>query len=179
MPLSIVSSDQSDGCDPTQDAARAALLVVLAGSDAELARYAQAWHDAGRERADLHLANLTRLTPSQKHQVRAALTGARGVLIHLPENQDNLEDVEAIAAAVRAQNIALAIVGSADEPATTFEELSNLPRTTLRRLASLCRRHDARSARGVLTQLSLSAGVALGLDAPACAAPEPIRGEAR
>ncbi len=182
MPLSIVSSDEHGGCDPASATARPADLVVIAGSDAELARYAQAWHGAGRNLPGLYMANAHRLTPHQDNQLRAALAAARGVLIHLPpslaEQQDNLG---AIVASARAQNIALAVITGADDAPSALEAFSNLPRTTLRRLATLCRRPDARSARAVLTQLSLSAGLSIEpwLDDPAAAAPEPIRGEAR
>ncbi|MCG6203360.1 hypothetical protein LPW26_01805 [Rhodopseudomonas sp. HC1] len=182
MPLSIVSPNGRDGCDPAPADARPADLVVIAGSDAELARYAHAWHGAGRELPALYLANALRLTPRQDDQLRAAVAAARGVLIHLPpglaERQRNLD---AIAASARAQNIALAVVTGTDDAPTELDALSNMPRTTLRRLAALCRRPDARSARAVLTQLSLSAGLSIEpwLDEPAVAVPEQIRGEAR
>ncbi|KPF96990.1 hypothetical protein IP86_14745 [Rhodopseudomonas sp. AAP120] len=182
MPLSIVSSDGRDGCDPSRATARPADLVVIAGSDSELARYAQAWHGAGRDLPALHMANLRRLTPNQIEQLNTAIAGARGLLIHLPPDiDDRRSDITAMAELARSRNIALAVVGIADQADPALAALSNMPRTTLRRLAALCRRPDARSARAVLTQLSLSAGLSIEpwLDEPAAAVPEPIRGEAR
>ncbi|RJF68321.1 hypothetical protein [Rhodopseudomonas palustris] len=181
MPLSIVSSDEHGGCDPASATARPADLVVIAGSDAELARYAQAWHGAGRNLPGLYMANLRRLSPYQIGQLSAAIGIARGVLIHLPPDiSDGQSDIAPLAELARARNVALAIVGSADQTDPALEGLSNMPRTTLRRLGALCRRPDARSARAVLTQLSLSAGLSIEpwLDGPA-AVLEPIRGEAR
>lgn len=188
MALTIVTSDDRDGSDPAHAVARPADLVVISCSDAELARYALAWHGGGRDLPTLYLAKVQRLVPHPEEPLRAAIATARGVLIHLPEGLDDWRrGVEAVAASAHDRRIALAVVAATEQTDPSLDALSNLPRTTLRRLAALCRRADARSARAVLTQLSLAAGLSIGpwLAGPAsdaqidCDPHEPIRGEAR
>lgn len=182
MALSIVSSDERGGSDPAPALARPADLVVISCSDAELARYAIAWHGAGCDLPALYLAKVQRLLQHPEHDLAAAIATARGVLIHLPDGvNDWRRGIEAVAASARDRRIALAVVAAADQADPALDALSNLPPTTLRRLAALCRRPDARSARAVLTQLSLAAGLPIApwLDAPAGAIPELVRGEAR
>ncbi|MFC0242507.1 hypothetical protein [Rhodopseudomonas telluris] len=182
MPLSIVSSDERAGSDPASALARPADLVMISCSDAELARYALAWHGAGCDLPALYLAKVQRLLPHPEADLRAAIATARAVLIHLPHGLDDWRrGIEGVAASARDRRIALAVVAAADPADPALDALSNLPRTTLRRLAALCHRSDARSARAVLTQLSLAAGLPIApwLDAPTDAVPELVRGEAR
>lgn len=158
MPLSIVRSDGPDAADASDILPPSADLVVLSFSDPALARYARVWHGTGQQLPALYLANITRPLPAQN--LRATVTAARGVLVHLPNGLDDWRDgVETLVALARDQRIALAVI--ADQPDPRLDALSNLPRTTLRRLASLCRGCDDRAARAVLTQLSLAAGLTI------------------
>jgi cobaltochelatase CobN len=190
MPLSIVRSSERDGCDPAGSPPRQADLVMLSYADAELARYARAWHSVGNNLPGLSLINLGGLSQHSTldPQLSLVIAGARGVLIHL---QNGLADwrvgVEAIAALARDSRIALAVVAETDHADPDLDTLSNLPRSTLRRLSKLCRGRDDKAARAVLTQLSLAAGLTIEpwLDEPAAASPEsaaepgPIRGTMR
>ncbi|ABD07873.1 hypothetical protein RPB_3177 [Rhodopseudomonas palustris HaA2] len=176
MPLSIVRSDGPDALDASEAPPLPAELIVLSFSDAALARYARVWHHAGCKLPQLHLANAARLSLDQS--LRTAVASARGVMIQLPHGLDDWRDgVETLAALAREQRIALAIVAETDDVDPRLAGLSNLPRSTLRRLATLCRGRDDAAARAVLTQLSLAAGLTIApwLDQPAQPTAEPIR----
>ncbi|MBI5131309.1 MAG: hypothetical protein HZA66_17880 [Rhodopseudomonas palustris] len=190
MTLSIVRCDGPDADGPPDAPPLSADLVVLSFSDAALARYARVWHGTGQQLPALYLANISRPLPPQA--LRDTAAAARGVLVHLPEGLDDWRDgIETLVALARDQRIALAVI--ADQPDPRLDALSNLPRTTLRRLASLCRGSDDQAARAVLTQLSLAAGLTIEpwLDQAASpidcaaqgdghpAAAEPIRGMLR
>jgi cobaltochelatase CobN len=166
---------------------------MLSYSDAELARYARAWHNVGNNLPGLSLINLGSLTQQPvRGELAAIVADARGVLIHL---QNGLADwrhgVETLSALARAHRIALAVVAEADHADPDLDALSNLPRSTLRRLSKLCQGRDDKAARAVLTQLSLAAGLTIEpwLDEPAgsngdaspdtTAEPGPIRGTMR
>ncbi|MGP9812201.1 hypothetical protein ACTZWT_11875 [Rhodopseudomonas sp. NSM] len=174
MPLSIVRSDGPDALDASDCSPLSADLVVVSLSDAELARYARAWSNAGQTLPKLYLANLARLSIDQ-HFLSAAVA-ARGMLIHLAHSAEEWRDgIDTLTAVARDRRIALAVI--ADQPDPRLDAMSNLPRSTLRRLASLCKGSDEAAARAVLTQLSLAAGLTIApwLDQPAQPTAEPIR----
>lgn len=137
-------------------------LVVLSFSDSDLGGFAAAWRGAQSTLPSLRLANLRRLIHplSVDLYIEKTLSGARGILVRLLGGIDywryGIEQVSALAAA---KGIALAIIPGDGRPDPRLDAASNLPPSTLRRLATLCDKGGPDAARSALAQLALASGL--------------------
>ena len=137
-------------------------LVVLSFSDSDLGAFAEGWHHGKEGLPTLRLANLTALRHplSVDTYVEQTLTGAKGILIRLiggvPYWEYGLQQVKALA---DSKGIALAVLPADGRKDKRLDEYSNLPASTLRRLAHLCEAGGAVAAQAALAQLALAAGL--------------------
>lgn len=163
-------------------------LVVLSFSDSDLGAFAAGWHrgnqgggnegggnqGGGNQGASksggnqagkmpsLRLANLAALQHplSVDTYLDQTLTGAKGILIRLiggvPYWSYGLQQVTALA---RDKGIALAVLAADGRPDPRLDAASNLPISTLRRLAQLCDAGGAVAAQAALAQMALAAGL--------------------
>ncbi len=151
--------------DLGQDAAD---LVVLSLSDSDLGAFAEGWHRGGGPEGrlpTLRLANIVALKHplSVDTYVEQTLSGAKGILIRLiggvPYWPYGLQQIRALA---QEKGIALAVLPADGRPDARLDELSTVPKSTLRRLAQLCDTGGAIGAQAALAQLALAAGLYAG-----------------
>ncbi len=140
-------------------------LVVLSFSDSDLGAFAAGWHRATGGLPTLRLANLVALRHplSVDTYVERTLAQAKGILIRLiggesywPYGLAQLQDL------CRRRGIALAILPADGREDARLDELSTLPKSTLRRLQALCDAGGAVAAQAALQQLALAAGLYAG-----------------
>ncbi|MCT8330182.1 cobaltochelatase subunit CobN [Albidovulum sediminis] len=140
-------------------------LVVLSFSDSDLGAFAAGWHRAAGGLPTLRLANLVALRHplSVDTYVERTLAQAKGILIRLiggesywPYGLAQLQDL------CRQRGIALAILPADGREDARLDELSTLPKSTLRRLQALCDAGGAVAAQAALQQLALAAGLYAG-----------------
>ncbi|SEL37999.1 cobaltochelatase CobN subunit [Roseovarius nanhaiticus] len=151
--------------DLVQDAAD---LVVLSLSDSDLGAFAEGWHQGGGPEGrlpTLRLANIVALKHplSVDTYVEQTLSGAKGILIRLiggvPYWPYGLQSIRALA---QEKGIALAVLPADGRPDARLDDMSTLPKSTLRRLAHLCDTGGAVAAQAALAQLALAAGLYAG-----------------
>lgn len=163
---------ESHGLDetevPTDLGQDAADLVVLSLSDSDLGAFAEAWHRGGGPQGrlpTLRLANIAALKHpiSVDTYVENTLSGAKGILIRLiggvPYWPYGLQHIQSLA---RMRGIALAVLPADGRPDRRLDDMSTLPRSTLRRLAELCDTGGAVAAQAALAQMALAAGLYAG-----------------
>lgn len=140
-------------------------LVVLSFSDSDLGAFAAGWHRAKGSLPTLRLANLVALRHplSIDTYVEATLAGAKGILIRLIGGESywsyGLVQVEAMA---RRRGIALAVLPADGRQDPRLDAVSNLPISTLRRLATYCDAGGTLASQAALAQLALAAGLYAG-----------------
>ncbi|MCB2135267.1 MAG: cobaltochelatase subunit CobN [Rhodobacteraceae bacterium] len=140
-------------------------LVVLSFSDSDLGAFAAGWHRAAGGLPTVRLANLVALRHplSVDTYVEQTLSGAKGILIRLIGGESywpyGLAQVQDLA---RRRAIALAILPADGREDARLGELSTLPKSTLRRLQSLCDAGGAVAAQAALQQMALAAGLYAG-----------------
>ncbi len=150
---------------PTDLGQDPAELVVLSFSDSDLGAFAAGWHRAAGGLPPLRLANLVALRHplSVDTYAERTLSGARGILIRLIGGESywpyGLAQVQDLA---RRQGIALAVLPADGREDARLDELSTLPKSTLRRLQALCDAGGAVAAQAALQQLALAAGLYAG-----------------
>ncbi|MCA0994989.1 cobaltochelatase subunit CobN [Alloyangia pacifica] len=154
-----------ESATPTDLGQSPAELVVLSFSDSDLGAFAEAWHRAEGGLPSLRLANLSALQHplSVDTYVDRTLEGATGILIRLiggrPYWSYGLAQVQALA---QRRGIALAVLPADGREDAQLDAISNLPISTLRRLAQLCDMGGTAAAHGALAQLALAAGLSAG-----------------
>jgi cobaltochelatase CobN len=140
-------------------------LVVLSFSDSDLGAFAAGFARANGKLPTTRLANLTALKHplSVDTYVEQTLEGAKGILIRLIGGYAywsyGLQQVEALC---RAKGIALAVLPADGRIDTRLDDVSTLPKSTLRRLSHLCDQGGAVAAQAALAQLALAAGLYAG-----------------
>ncbi|MDW4549295.1 cobaltochelatase subunit CobN [Defluviimonas sp. D31] len=140
-------------------------LVVLSFSDSDLGAFAAGWHRAAGGLPTLRLANLVALRHplSVDTYAEQTLGEAKGILIRLIGGESywpyGLAQVQDLA---RRHGIALAILPADGREDARLDELSTLPKSTLRRLQSLCDAGGAVAAQAALQQMALAAGLYAG-----------------
>lgn len=135
----------------------AAEIVVLSPCAETLADFAQSWPGGPHRLRTSDLASFA--AQASERSLDSSLL--RAILVVLPDQpHPNREAAEAITAFASSQRIAFAVL--ATEPREVPSELiTNLPRTTLRRLDRLYAQHAGRAARAILMQLALAAGLSI------------------
>ncbi|WP_221794015.1 cobaltochelatase subunit CobN [Aquisediminimonas sediminicola] len=147
---------------PTDLGQSPAELVALSFSDSDLGAFAAAWHVKKEGLPSLRLANLAALRHplSVDTYIDATLCHAKGILIRLIGGvsywQYGLMQVQMMA---RERGIALAILPADGREDPRLDELSTVPISTLRRLATLCDTGGAVAAQAALAQLAIAAGL--------------------
>ncbi|MEZ5776862.1 MAG: cobaltochelatase subunit CobN [Paracoccaceae bacterium] len=150
---------------PTDLGQDPAELVVLSFSDSDLGAFAAGWHRARGGLPTLRLANLVALRHplSVDTYAERTLAGAKGILIRLIGGESywsyGLAQAQDLA---RRQGIALAVLPADGREDARLDALSTLPKSTLRRLQSLCDAGGAVAAQAALQQLALAAGLYAG-----------------
>lgn len=150
---------------PTDLGQDPAELVALSFSDSDLGAFAAGWHRAGGKLPTLRLANLVALRHplSVDTYAERTLSGAKGILIRLIGGESywpyGLAQVQDLA---RRNGIALAVLPADGREDARLDELSTLPKSTLRRLQTLCDAGGAVAAQAALQQLALAAGLYAG-----------------
>ncbi|WP_347311935.1 cobaltochelatase subunit CobN [Defluviimonas sp. SAOS-178_SWC] len=150
---------------PTDLGQDPAELVVLSFSDSDLGAFAAGWHRAAGGLPTLRLANLVALRHplSVDTYAEQTLTGAKGILIRLIGGESywpyGLAQVQDLA---RRHGIALAVLPADGREDDRLDALSTLPKSTLRRLQTLCDAGGAVAAQAALQQLALAAGLYAG-----------------
>ena len=140
-------------------------LVVLSFSDSDLGAFAAGYARANGKLPTTRLANLTALKHplSVDTYVEQTLDGAKGILIRLIGGYAywsyGLQQVEALC---RTKGVALAVLPADGREDTRLDEVSTLPKSTLRRLSHLCDLGGAVAAQAALAQLALAAGLYAG-----------------
>jgi len=140
-------------------------LVVLSFSDSDLGAFAAGWYRGGGAEGrmpSLRLVNLAALRHplSVDTYAERTLAGAKGILIRLIGGRAywdyGLAQIEALAAQ---KGIALAVLPADGRPDPRLDAASNLPVSTLRRLAQLCDAGGAVAAQAALAQMALASGL--------------------
>ena len=150
---------------PTDLGQSPAELVVLSFSDSDLGAFAAGWHRGKASLPTLRLANLVALRHplSVDTYVERTLSGAKGILIRLIGGESywgyGLAQVQDLC---RRRGIALAVLPADGQEDGRLDALSTLPKSTLRRLQSLCDAGGAVAAQAALQQLALAAGLYAG-----------------
>ena len=140
-------------------------LVVLSFSDSDLGAFAAGWHRAAGGLPTLRLANLVALRHplSVDTYAEQTLGEAKGILIRLIGGESywpyGLAQVQDLA---RRNGIALAVLPADGREDARLDALSTLPKSTLRRLQSLCDAGGAVAAQAALQQMALAAGLYAG-----------------
>ncbi|MEP3055738.1 cobaltochelatase subunit CobN [Ascidiaceihabitans sp.] len=140
-------------------------LVVLSFSDSDLGAFAAGFARAKGKLPTTRLANLTALKHplSVDTYVEQTLEGAKGILIRLIGGYAywsyGLQQVETLC---RAKGIALAVLPADGREDTRLDDVSTLPKSTLRRLSHLCDQGGEVAAQAALAQLALAAGLYAG-----------------
>ncbi|MDI3337507.1 cobaltochelatase subunit CobN [Defluviimonas aestuarii] len=140
-------------------------LVVLSFSDSDLGAFAAGWHRAAGGLPTVRMANLVALRHplSVDTYAEQTLSGAKGILIRLIGGESywpyGLAQVQDLA---RRNGIALAVLPADGREDARLDELSTLPKSTLRRLQALCDAGGAVAAQAALQQMALAAGLYAG-----------------
>jgi cobaltochelatase CobN len=140
-------------------------LVVLSFSDSDLGAFAAGYKRIVGNTPTLRLANLTALKHplSVDTYIEQTLEGAKGILIRLIGGYAywsyGLQQVETLC---RAKGIALAVLPADGRIDSRLDDVSTLPKSTLRRLSHLCDQGGEIAAQAALAQLSLAAGLYAG-----------------
>ena len=136
-------------------------LVVLSFSDSDLGAFAAGWHRGKADLPSLRLANLTALKHplSVDTYVENTLEGAKAILVRLiggiPYWSYGIQQLEDLA---RRKGIALAVLPADGRPDSRLDDVSTLPKSTLKQLTHLCDTGGAVAAQAALAQLALAAG---------------------
>jgi cobaltochelatase CobN len=145
--------------DLAQDAAD---LVMLSFSDSDLAAFAAGWRRGRSSLPSLRLANLASLKHplSVDTYIERTLARARGVLVRLIGGESywayGLGTLRELA---KRRGIALAVLPADGRDDSRLDELSTLPRSTLRQLRALCDTGGAVAAQAAIAQLALASGL--------------------
>jgi cobaltochelatase CobN len=137
-------------------------LVVLSFSDSDLGAFAAGWHRGKADLPSLRLANLTALKHplSVDTYVGNTLEGAKAILVRLiggiPYWSYGIQQLEDLA---RRKGIALAVLPADGRPDSRLDDVSTLPKSTLKQLTHLCDTGGAVAAQAALAQLALAAGI--------------------
>ncbi len=136
-------------------------LVVLSFSDSDLGAFKAGWKRAD-DLPSLRLANLVALKHplSVDTYVENTLSSAKAILIRLIGGAQywayGIAQVQDLA---RRKGIALAILPADGREDPRLDDLSTLPKSTLRQLTKLCDQGGAVAAHAALAQLSIAAGL--------------------
>ena len=137
-------------------------LILLSADAAARARFAAA----------AALRRSPRLQPCDLQQLHdpdallSAISAARGVLIHLPAGYDDRDLLLRFATGLVDRGVALAVLREDDESDPALDAVSNLPRSTLRRLRQLLGDQRSNAASALITQFALACGLSLLPEAP-------------
>jgi cobaltochelatase CobN len=140
-------------------------LVILSFSDSDLAAFAAGWRRGCATLPSLRLANLIALRHplSVDTYVEKTLSRARGILIRLIGGESYWPyGIAAVHQLARERNIALAVLPADGRDDPRLDELSSLPRSTLKRLRVLCDAGGAVAAQAAIAQLALASGLYAG-----------------
>ncbi|WEF24769.1 cobaltochelatase subunit CobN [Paracoccus sp. S3-43] len=154
-----------EGAAPRDLGQTPADLVVLSFSDSDLGAFAAGWHRGRASLPSLRLANLAGLTHplSVDTYVDRTLSRARGILVRLIGGASWWSyGVEQLSRLARRNGIALAFLPADGRPDQALDQASNLPPSTLRRLAALCDAGGEVAAQAALAQLALASGLYAG-----------------
>ncbi|MDX2289135.1 MAG: cobaltochelatase subunit CobN [Hyphomicrobiaceae bacterium] len=149
-------------------------MIVLSYSDSDLGAFAAGWRRAAGGLPSLRLANLVALRHpvSVDTYVERTLAHAKAILVRLIGGEAYWPyGLETVAGLARERGIALAVLPGDGRPDARLDQLSTVPRPTLRRLAALCDAGGAVAAEAALGVLAEAAGlpaaaVALPIDTP-------------
>jgi cobaltochelatase CobN len=148
--------------DLAQDPAE---LVMLSFSDSDLAAFAAGWRRGRISLPSLRLANLASLKHplSVDTYVERTLRAARGVLVRLIGGESYWAyGLAALHELAKQRGIALAVLPADGRDDPRLDELSTLPRSTLRQLKALCDTGGAVAAQAAIAQLALASGLYAG-----------------
>ena len=140
-------------------------IVVLSFSDSDLGAFAAGWHRAAGGLPTLRLANLVALRHplSVDTYVERTLSGTKGILVRLIGGESYWSyGLAQLQDHARRHGIALAVLPADGREDLRLDELSTLPKSTLRRLQTLCDAGGAVAAQAALQQLALAAGLYAG-----------------
>ncbi|WP_024513661.1 cobaltochelatase subunit CobN [Bradyrhizobium sp. Tv2a-2] len=140
-------------------------LVMLSFSDSDLAAFAAGWRRGRNSLPTLRLANLASLKHplSVDTYVERTLARARGVLLRLIGGESYWAyGLAALHALAKQRGIALAVLPADGREDRRLDELSTLPRSTLRQLKALCDAGGAVAAQAAIAQLALASGLYAG-----------------
>jgi cobaltochelatase CobN len=153
--LAEAGSPQDLGQEPAD-------LVVLSFSDSDLGAFARGWREGREGLPSLRLANIAALAHplSVDTYCEKTLVGAKAILVRLLGGLDYWPyGIEQLRALAQREKIALAVIPADGRPDTRLDAASNLPVSTLRRLAHLCDHGGETAARAALAQLALAGGL--------------------
>jgi cobaltochelatase CobN len=140
-------------------------LVALSFSDSDLAAFAAGWRRGRASLPLLRLANLSALRHplSVDTYIERTLSQARGILVRLIGGESYwLYGITALHQLAKQRGIALAVLPADGRDDARLDELSTLPRSTLRRLKALCDTGGATAAQAAIAQLALASGLYAG-----------------
>ncbi len=140
-------------------------LVALSFSDSDLAAFAAGWRRGRASLPSLRLANLVALRHplSVDTYIERTLSQARGILVRLIGGESYwLYGITALHQLAKQRGVALAVLPADGRDDVRLDELSTLPRSTLRRLKALCDTGGATAAQAAIAQLALAAGLHAG-----------------
>ena len=140
-------------------------LVMLSFSDSDLAAFAAGWRRGRSSLPSLRLANLASLKHplSVDTYIERTLRAARGVLVRLIGGESYWAyGLAALHELAKQRGIALAALPADGRDDPRLDELSTLPRSTLRRLKALCDTGGAVAAQAAIAQLALASGLYAG-----------------
>jgi cobaltochelatase CobN len=140
-------------------------LVALSFSDSDLAAFAAGWRRRCASLPSLRLANLSALRHplSVDTYIERTLSQARGILVRLIGGESYwLYGITALHQLAKQRGIALAVLPADGRDDARLDELSTLPRSTLRRLKALCDTGGATAAQAAIAQLALASGLYSG-----------------
>jgi cobaltochelatase CobN len=140
-------------------------LVALSFSDSDLAAFAAGWRRGRSSLPSLRLANLAALRHplSVDTYIERTLSQARGILVRLIGGESYWQyGISALHQLAKQRGIALAVLPADGRDDERLDELSTLPRSTLRRLKALCDTGGATAAQAAIAQLALASGLYAG-----------------
>ena len=140
-------------------------LVMLSFSDSDLAAFAAGWRRGRKSLPSLRLANLASLKHplSVDTYIERTLAHARGVLVRLIGGESYWAyGLAALHDLAKQRRIALAVLPADGRDDPRLDELSTLPRSTLRQLKALCDTGGAVAAQAAIAQLALASGLYAG-----------------
>src|ERR1700760_3369989 len=140
-------------------------LAMLSFSDSDLAAFAAGWRRGRDNLPSLRLANLVALRHplSVDTYIERTLSQARGILVRLIGGESYWQyGISALHQLAKRRGIALAVLPADGRDDARLDELSTLPRSTLRRLKVLCDDGGATAAQAAIAQLALASGLYAG-----------------